>query len=351
MHTLSEDRHTLPCDGRCRRATERAGARKSVRPRGLVSRLGPRAALAAAGPLATALLAATSASAASAPAIATGRAQSVSYASATLTGTVNPHGEDTTYFFQYGPTRAYGSQTALADAGSGTTTVHVHLAVAGLQPLTKYHFRLLAVNASGASTGGDASFTTKKVPLSLAILVAPNPVAFGGTVFVDGALSGTGSAGAEVALQANPFPYLQGFANVGNPEVTTANGSFSFPVLNMGTVTQFRVVTVGPHPVVSPVAVESVAVRVTSHVGHTRRPHLARIYGTVTPAEDGAQVAILRIAHGRGVLVAGTNLRHHDATSSTFSRVVRVRPGAYRVLVRVTSGAQVSSYGRTLIVG
>jgi len=285
------------------------------------------------------------------PSVSTGSARMVSYATATLTGTVNPHGLDTSYFFQYGPTKAYGSQTAIADAGRGSSAVHVSLPVGGLQPLTRYHFRLLAVNAAGASTGGDGVFTTKKVPLSLAILVAPNPVSYGVTAFVEGTLSGTGSGGAAVALQANPFPYLGGFANVGNAEVTTPSGGFSFPVLGLTQTTQFRVVTVSAHPVISPVAVEYVAVRVTSHVGRTARRHLARFYGTVTPAEDGAQVAILRIAHGRGVLVGGATLRHRNATSSAFSRVVRVQPGAYRVLVRVTSGAQISNYGRTLLIG
>ena len=291
-----------------------------------------------------------SAAVASAPSVSTGAARSVSYSGATLTGSVNPRGQDTTYFFQYGPTKAYGSQTALADAGPGTSGVRVQLAVSGLAPVTRYHFRLIAVNATGASTGGDNSFTTKKVPLSLAILAAPNPIEFGGTAFVDGALSGTGSGGATVVLQANPFPYLQGFANLGNPEVTMPNGSFSFPVLGLTTVTQFRVVTATPKRVVSPVAIEYVAVRVTSHVGRARRRHFARIFGTVTPAEDGSQVGILRIVHGRGVLVGGATLHPRDATSSKFSREVPVHAGAYRVLVRVVSGAQVSNYGRTLLI-
>jgi hypothetical protein len=98
------------------------------------------------------------------------------------------------------------------------------------------------------------------------------------------------------------------------------------------------------------VALELVAVRVTSHVAGTGRAHFARIYGTVTPAVDGAEVAILRIAHGRDVLAGGTSLRHRNATSSKFSRVVRVRPGAYRVLVRVVNGAQVSNYSRPLLI-
>jgi hypothetical protein len=296
------------------------------------------------------LAAASSAAAASlTPLVSTRSAKSISYTSAILSGSINPHGADTSYFFQLGPTKAYGSQTAIADAGHGNRAVSVSLAVTGLQPDTKYHFRLIGVNASGASSGSDGTFKTAKVPLSLAILVAPNPVLFGGTVFVEGALSGTGSAGAAVVLQANPFPYLQGFANVGNAQLTAANGAFSFPVFGLAQATQFRVLTPGAHPVISPVAVESVAVNVTSHVSR-KGNHKARFFGLVTPAEDGAEVAILRIAHGRGVLVGGMHLRHRDAASSSYSRVVTVRAGAYRVLVRVNNGAQISNYSRTLLI-
>jgi len=150
-------------------------------------------------------------------------------------------------------------------------------------------------------------------------------------------------------LQANPFPYA-GFQNTGNPELTSATGGFSFPVLGLTTVTQFRVATTTNPPVISPIAIEAVTVRVDSHVARTGRRHFARIFGTVTPAEDGMQVAILRITHGHGVLVGGSILHHRNATSSKFSRVVPVRSGIYRVLVRVTNGAQASNYGTPLLI-
>jgi hypothetical protein len=308
------------------------------------------AALALSALSALGLAAPGAAAASSAPSVSTGTAKSVSYASATLAGSINPHGEDTSYFFQFGLSKTYGLQTGIADAGHGASTVNVSMPVTGLQPNTKYHFRLIAINASGASNGRDSYFTTKKIPLSLAILVAPNPVAFGGTIFVEGTLSGTGNGGVGVQLQSNPFPYLQGFVNVGNPELTMPNGAFTFPVLGLGAATQFRVVTVSGHRVVSPIALESVSVDVTSHISRARRRHFARFSGIVTPAEDGAEVGILKIVHGRGVPVAGARLRHRDAASSSYSREVRVGPGAYRVLVRVVNGAQISNYGRTLII-
>lgn len=58
---------------------------------------------------------------------------------------------------------------------------------------------------------------------------APNSVLFGTPFFVEGTLSGTGASSHEIVLQANPFPYLAGFKDVGNPEVANSAGDFSFP--------------------------------------------------------------------------------------------------------------------------
>jgi hypothetical protein len=290
------------------------------------------------------------AGAASSPTVSTGGTHEVGYASALLTGTVNPNGKDASYYFQYGPTRAYGGQTAIADAGAGVHTVKVRLPVTGLQPLTVYHYRLVAVNGAGPSIGSDATFLTTKVPLSLQILASPNPVLFGGPITVQGTLSGTGNGNRVIVLQASSFPFTAGYQNVGNPLLTNANGGFSFPLLGMTVTTQFRVSTTTNPPVLSPVAVENVAVNVSSHIARTGRAHFARIFGTVTPPADGMQVGILRITHGHGALVGGTLLHHRNAASSKFSRVVHVTPGVYRVLVRVTNGAQVSSYGQPLVI-
>jgi hypothetical protein len=290
------------------------------------------------------------AGAASLPTVSTGGAREVGYGSAVLTGSVRPNGSDASYYFQYGVTKAYGGQTAIADAGAGVHTVNVRLPVTGLQPLTVYHYRLVAVNSAGPSIGRDATLLTTKVPLSLQILASPNPVVFGGSIAVQGTLSGTGNGNRIVILQASAFPFTAGFQNLGNPELTTASGGFSFPVLGMSLVTQFRVVTATSPPVLSPVAVAGVAVRVNSHVARSGRRHFARIFGTVTPAENGMQIGILRITHGHGVLVGGTLLHPRDAVSSKFSRVVPVRAGLYRVLVRVTSGAQISNYGGPLLI-
>src|ERR1044072_6278137 len=68
---------------------------------------------------------ASAASAATPPSATTGSASNVAQSSATVSGTVNPNGTDTHYYFQYGTTTAYGAKTTSTDAGAGTTDAPV----------------------------------------------------------------------------------------------------------------------------------------------------------------------------------------------------------------------------------
>jgi hypothetical protein len=269
-----------------------------------------------------------------------------------LHGRVAPHGQVTNYFFEYGQTRKYGTQTPLAAAGSASTSVPVTQPVAGLQPLTVYHYRIVAVSGGGTTRGADRSFTTPTIPLSVAIAGVPNPVPYGFPFVVEGTLSGTGSAGHQVKLEANPFPYLGGFQAVGNPQLTNAAGGFSFPVLGLLQNAQLRVVTVGKPFVSSPVITEGVAVRVTIHVRRTKRRGFARISGTVTPAEVGALVGFQLLQPGhRSINVGGSAVTPGTATVSRFTRVIRVQHHRlYKALVRISDGAHVSAYSAPVLI-
>jgi hypothetical protein len=81
-------------------------------------------------------------------------------ASATLRGTIDPHGRRTLYWFAYGPTTAYGSHTPLALTDPVTGPVAVSSRVVGLDAGTTYHVRLIAVGVGGFAQGGDVAFTT-----------------------------------------------------------------------------------------------------------------------------------------------------------------------------------------------
>jgi len=288
----------------------------------------------------------------SAPTISSGYFSNVTFSSAVLFANVNAHGQPTNYYFQYGETTGYGAQTPLAPVGNGTIALKVSQLVSGLKAATTYHFRIVATSPAGTSTGLDHAFTTKKVPLALAIAGVPNPVPFGSPFVVEGTLTGTGSASHAVVLQANLFPFTAGFKQVGNPELTNSTGGFSFPVVGLGENAQLRVQTIGGPLVTSPVVTENVAVRVTFHARRTHRHGRWRLYGTVTPAEAGALVGFQRLVPGgRTVNAGGTVVKSGTSTVSRFSRTVRLRHrGVYRALVKVADGAHVSAYSAPVLV-
>ena len=94
-----------------------------------------------------------------APAAITEAATGVSTSEATLNGSVNPHGVETTYQFEYsngigGWAKVAGSKSA----GSGTSLVKVSSIVTGLQAGLIYRFRLNATNSYGTTTGLVKSF-------------------------------------------------------------------------------------------------------------------------------------------------------------------------------------------------
>jgi hypothetical protein len=287
--------------------------------------------------------------AAARPSVTTGGASSVAQQTATLGGSVNPNGAATTYFFQYGPTIVYGAQTTATPVGAGTKAVAVTAPIAGLAPATKYHFRLVAQNAKGTTAGADHTFTTKRQPLGVTLAATPNPVPLGGGATLAGTLTGTGNVGRPVQLQANPFPYTQGFQPVANTELTNAQGGFSFPLPTIALNTQFRVLMPTNPAVVSPIVPVGVAVRVSTHVRETRsgRGLLVSFSGTVRPARDGAQFAIQKLHGTKWATIAGSITHHGSTTFSSYAKRVRLRhSGTFRVFVGIADGNYVSNVGR-----
>lgn len=103
----------------------------------------------------------------SAPSVSTGSATSVSTTSAVLNATVNPNGASTTYYFEYGPTDAYGSSSAAATIPSSDPTTQVSATISGLTANTTYLFTIVATNSVGTSTGTGVTVTTAKTSCSV----------------------------------------------------------------------------------------------------------------------------------------------------------------------------------------
>jgi hypothetical protein len=98
------------------------------------------------------------------PSATSSAATSVTASSARLNGSVDPNGHGTKYFFEYGPTIAYGAKTSEGSAGSGNSSKTVSATVSGLQASTTYHFRLVATSSKGTARSGDLTFTTAAAP-------------------------------------------------------------------------------------------------------------------------------------------------------------------------------------------
>jgi hypothetical protein len=94
-----------------------------------------------------------------APVVTTNPATLVASSSATLNGSLDPHGLTTTVYFQYGTTTSYGHTTA-TQSQTGSTYRNVSVNISGLTASATYHFRIVATNSSGTSLGSDRTFAT-----------------------------------------------------------------------------------------------------------------------------------------------------------------------------------------------
>ena len=103
-----------------------------------------------------------------APAVAelkTEKVVGVSSTLATLTASFVGNGEDTHYYFEWGPSESYGQTTAIppgSDAGSppGPHPTSISAEVTGLDPATTYDYRVVASNGAGTTDGANETLET-----------------------------------------------------------------------------------------------------------------------------------------------------------------------------------------------
>jgi hypothetical protein len=112
------------------------------------------------------------------PTATTGTASDIGTTTATFNGVSGPGvsaGDITHYYFQYGRTTAYGSQTPTGTVGvcppglaggpycSVPLTQLVSATVTGLTQGQTYHYRIISTSPDGTTAGQDESFTTHSV--------------------------------------------------------------------------------------------------------------------------------------------------------------------------------------------
>ncbi len=139
------------------------------------------------------------------PYAATQSANPVQTTSATLRGSVIPSGLPTNYYFEYGPTAAYGYVTPTGYAGTSNALFSVNTLLTGLTTGTLYHYRTAAYNADGTAYGDDMTFIPGAASVTTALVtnLTGTSAVSGGVVIQDGGSPVT-SRGVCWGLTANP---------------------------------------------------------------------------------------------------------------------------------------------------
>jgi hypothetical protein len=112
------------------------------------------------------------------PTVSTGEASNVTLTTATVTGTINPEGLETSYELDLGIDTTYGT-SIYGEAGSAHTPTEITVGLQNLAPGSTYHYRLVAINSDGRTLGTDRTFTTPAYnnpivqPPTLPLVVTP----------------------------------------------------------------------------------------------------------------------------------------------------------------------------------
>ncbi len=115
------------------------------------------------------------------PTVQAGEASAITQTSATITDTIDPEGQPTSWELQLGADTGQGGGARIyGQAVEGEETIVLELR--DLVPGTTYHYRIVASNEGGSAAGRDAVFTTLGVPSLIAqpptamLLVTPSIV-------------------------------------------------------------------------------------------------------------------------------------------------------------------------------
>jgi len=96
---------------------------------------------------------------------------------ALLKVSISPNSSNTSAFFEWGTSTAYGSVTPSRAMGSGYGFITLGQVLTGLSCGTTYHFRGVAINAYGRTDGADQSFTTSACTVPVVSITATDATA------------------------------------------------------------------------------------------------------------------------------------------------------------------------------
>jgi hypothetical protein len=285
------------------------------------------------------------------PAATTGGVRDVATSAATLTASVNPHGANTNYKFEWGTSSSLGASTPTAGAGSAERSLSVTARISGLAAGKRYYYRILASNSLGTTRGSTRSFVAASTPTAATLVASKDPVTYGGAVTLTGKLAGSKVSGVRVRLQTTAFPFDAPFADIGNALKSSSSGAYSFSLPAVTRTTRALVIADGLPAIIS----KTVVIRSAARAGITSLTRRADgrvvVRGRVIPATARGVAALQRqSAAGKWLPLS----RAHVGADGRYSVTLRARKRP--MLIRTVGlphdgGAHVSGTSRTVKVG
>ena len=113
------------------------------------------------------------------PTAVTGGTSNVGLTTATVSGTIDPEGLETSYELDFGTDTTYGT-SIYGEAGASSEPTELSVPLQNLAPGATYHYRLIAINSDGRTYGADQTFTTPAysapivLPSALPLIGAPS---------------------------------------------------------------------------------------------------------------------------------------------------------------------------------
>jgi len=293
------------------------------------------------------------------PTVVTTAATSVTGTSASLNGTVNANGSNTTVTFNYGLTTAYGSTIAGVPATvSGTTVTPVTATISGLANNTTYHYQVVGVNSNGTSNGNDMTFTTFGPPPAV-VTTAASGIGLN-TATVNGTVNANNASTTVTFQYGLTVAYGSTVAGVPSPVSGTTVTSVSAALAGLlaNTTYHYRVVgvnsggtsngndmtftTAGP-----PIVVTNAATNITTTT--------ATLNGTVTANNLSTAVSFnwgLTVAYGNVATGAPTPVTGNTATPVTANITGLVNNSTYHFqCVGVNAGGTTLGLDQTFQTG
>lgn len=295
----------------------------------------------------------TTASAPHKPAVAVRAADPITATAATFVGRVNPYGLPTTYAFEWGTsTTTYGQSTPQASVAVGPTAT-VTAQVTGLQPNTRYVYRVVATNAAGTVKSSARSLTTGRGITSVSLTAVRRTLDWDGVTVISGAVKGAVPGGTKVLLMRQEHPFTGTYKQVGS-QTTSSAGTYSFSISRLFKAEHYRVIA-DTTPQVSSGTLTLNTRLLTRLTQGARTKTSVRLTGVVYPAVAATTVRLQRAStSGRWITVKRPKLTRSSSGRATFKlRVSRSKSRSQRYRLIATpndGGAHVTTTGKSVTV-